>query len=138
MQPFIRGLGEVALTPPPAQAYYDEPCLEPFDRTLTGNQAVQNLAQYFSKDADFIWTGVAGSQTAAYSVKFTLPNGRELSSAQIRNANIVGTAQFPVPIFPAVRVPAGGSIGIALTDLSGSSNTIQLVFIGFRRYPVGR
>lgn len=131
-----RRLGEVPLTAQPARHFYDEPCLQPFDRVLTASQVLNDLSQFFPKDADFIWTGLAGSQTGAYSIQLMLPNGHLMSSAQIRNANIIGTAQFPVPIFPAVRVPAGGRIGINITDLSGSTNTVQIVFIGFLRYPI--
>jgi len=133
------GLGEAAVTQDPqaTQQFYDEPASYPFDVTLTANQALKDLSQFFDRDSDFYWTGLVGTQTGAYNLRLQLPSGRFLSSAPVKNTNLVGTAQFPVPIFPAVRVPGGGKIGIEVTDTSGAGNTIQLVFIGIRRFRIG-
>jgi hypothetical protein len=115
--------------------YYVEAGAEPFDLTLQANAESRDLSQYFAKDSTFLWTGVAGSQTGLFQVQFQLPDGRLLSSAPVRNSNIIGTAQFPVPIWPAVRIGPNGKIGIAtIKDLSGAANTIQIVFLGVRVY----
>jgi hypothetical protein len=131
---------------PLAQPYYQhpqtkeifatEPGIEVFDLVLALNATQTDLSQTFPKDSAFLWTGLAGVATStAYKIQIQKPDGRLLSSAAVRSANLIGTAQFPVPIFPAVYVPAGGRIGInSITDLSGAQNTIQIVFIGVRLY----
>lgn len=121
--------------PQTKELFVIEPGVEVFDLVMTANQTQTDLSQTFPKDAAFLWIGLAGVSTGAYKIQIQKPDGRLLSSAAVRNANIVGTAQFPVPIFPAVRVPPGGRIGInTITDLSAAGNTIQLVFIGVRLY----
>lgn len=121
--------------PQTKELFVIEPGVEVFDLVMTADQTQTDLSQTFPKDSAFLWTGLAGASTGAYKLQLQKPDGRLLSSAAVRNANLVGTAQFPVPIFPAVRVPAGGRIGInTITELSSSGNTIQLVFIGVRLY----
>jgi len=134
------GLGDANLLADPTQTdldgsqYYPEAGLEPFDLVLTALQAKTDLSQYFGRDHDFLVTGLAGTQTGSYKLQLILPDFRQLSTAQVNNSNLIGTAQFPVPIWPAIRVPAGGKIGINITDLSNAGNTIQIVFLGVRLY----
>lgn len=131
-------LAQPTYTDPKTGAQFSaEPGVEVFDLVMTANQIQTDLAQSFPRDSSFLWTGLAGSSTSTYKLQIQLPDGTLLTSAQVKNANIVGTAQFPVPIFPAVQVPAGGQIKIPIiTDLSGAGNTIQLVFLGVRLYPL--
>lgn len=125
-----QGLGEVALTPPAQQQYYEEPAALTFDVTLTGNQNLPSQALNLDSDGDFVLKGICGSQTGNYSIRFRLPNGRYFPSTYTRNGNIIGTAQFPVPIEPHVIFQAGSQIILDLIELTGSSNTIQLIFLG--------
>lgn len=134
-------LGEVNLLQEPVftdqqtqEQYYVEAGAEPFDVVLTAKEIKKDLAQYFAGDSTFLWTGLAGTQTGTYRVQFTLPDNRQLSSAPINNSNVIGTAQFPVPIWPAVRIPAKGKIGLYIEDLSNAGNTVQIVFLGVRLY----
>lgn len=124
------GFGEVPLTPPAQQQYYEEPAALTFDVTLTANQNLPSQALNLDSDGDFVLKALCGSQTGAYSVRFRLPNGRYFPSTYTRNGNIIGTAQFPVPVEPHAVFPAGSQIILDLIDLSGSSNTIQIVFYG--------
>lgn len=124
------GFGEVPLTPPAQQAYYEEPSALTFDATLTANQNLPSQALNLDSDGDFLLKAVCGTQTGAYSVRFRLPNGRYFPSTYTRNTNLIGTAQFPVPIEPPVVFPAGSQIIVDLIDLSGAGNTIQIVFYG--------
>lgn len=125
--------------PNTGQLYSMEPGVEVFDVVLSADETQRDLSQSFPRDSSFLWTGLAGVSTDDYSVQFQLPDGRLLTSAAVNSQNIVGTAQFPVPIFPAVKVPAGGRIGITqITDLSSAENTIQIAFYGVRLYPVSR
>lgn len=134
------GVGDVQLladptqTAPDGQQYYPEPGAEPFDVSLLASEAKRDLSQFFGRDHDFLVTGLCGTQTGAYTVQFILPGGRQLSSALINYANIIGTAQFPVSLWPAVRVPAGAKIGINITDTSAVANTVQIVFLGVRLF----
>jgi hypothetical protein len=132
---FIPGLGNVAPQAMPVEPrYYDEPSVYVFQRTLAANQSLTDLSQLFDGDSLFLWMGVYGSQTGAYSIRFRSPNGRYLSSALLRNVNAIGTAQFPVPIFPALPVPISGKIGIDITDLSGAANSVEICFAGVKRF----
>jgi hypothetical protein len=116
-----------------------EPGVEVFDLVLAGSAEQRDLSQTFPKDSGFLVTGLAGVSTGDYKLQIQLPDGTLLTSAPVRNVNLIGTAQFPTPIFPAVKVPAGGRIGItSITDLSGNANTIQIVFLGVRLYPLSR
>src|SRR5574340_1440935 len=121
-------LKEPVLTDPTTQQqFYVEPGAEPFNVSLLASEEKKDLAQLFAKDSVFLWTGLVGTQTGTYRVQFSLPDGRHLSSAPINNASIIGTGQFPVPIWPAVKVPAGGKIGIvSIQDTSVAANTIQI------------
>jgi len=113
---------------------YEEPAVYVLEVQLSANQQRVDVPLFVDADSDFLWEALAGTSTGAYTIRVRLPNGRYMSNAAVRNANAVGTAQFPVPVLPAVLVPAGNRIGFDLQDLSGASNTIQLVLIGRRRY----
>ena len=137
------GLGEVDLladptiTAPDGSQWYPEPGFEPFDATLAADETKRDLAQFFGRDCHFLWTGLAGTSTGLYSVQFVLPSGRLLSTAPVQSVNMIGTAQFPVPIWPPSKVPAGGKVGInLLTDLTSAENTVQILFAGVRLYSV--
>ena len=121
--------------PQTGQTFYAEPGCEPFDKVLALSTEYKDLAQYFPKDSDFMLTGIGGTATStSYQIQITLPDGRQLSSAPLNAPNFVGNAQFPVEIWPPVRVPAGGKLGLYLKDTSGSQNTVQVVFYGVRLY----
>ncbi|MCS7261031.1 MAG: hypothetical protein NZ765_09645 [Anaerolineae bacterium] len=115
-------------------AYYEEPAAYVLDVSLSGNQERLDVPLFTDSDSEFILEALAGTSTGAYQIRVRLPNGRYMSNAAVRNANAVGSAQFPVPIIPTVTVPPGGRLGFDLKDLSGQSNTVQLVLLGRRRY----
>ena len=102
--------------------------------TLSASQALTDQTVIIDADSDFLILGLAGTQTGNYRVNFKSGNGRYIAQSQIRNANLVGTGQFPVPLPKPLYVPSRGRIGIDITDLSGGSNVIELVFIGIRLY----
>jgi len=137
------GLGEIDLLklahvadPQTGIEYSVEPGPGVFDVALTANQEKKELSQYFDRDANFFWFGLHGSSTGAYSIHLTLPNGRQFSAAPINNANLIGTADSPLLIWPGQMVSAGGTLGMVLKDLSGAPNTIQIIFDGVRLYRV--
>jgi len=126
-------LGYDPVPPAPAgainQTGYDEFGIQVYDKILTANQELIDQA-----DADFIWTKLAGNSTGIYEIRFRLPGGRYMSNSRIRNANLIGTAQFGVPVYPYVFIPAAGKIGIDIKDLSAAGNTVQICLIGWRRF----
>jgi hypothetical protein len=126
----FHGIGEVPMTPPAQMQPYEEPHAIPYDVTLTGNQEVLQQGVFIDQDGDFVLKGIVGSQSGAYSLRFRLPSGRYWPNGYVKNTNLVGTAQFPVPVEPNVVFPAGSKIAIDIKDTSGASNTVQILLIG--------
>lgn len=108
----------------------------PYDVTLTANQFLRDQALAIQNDADFAWRAVIlATYTGAFTFRFTDSSGYYLSNAQLNYANLLpGGLPLPWPIFPEIIIPAGGRIGIDIQDLSGSTNAIELVFRGAKRY----
>jgi len=127
------GMGQTEQAPQAAR-FYEESFQYVFQISLTANQAVKEQRQTIDRDADFIWTALWGTQTGNYSVQFRDAKGGIMSSAELRNANAIGTAQFPVPLMKPRLIPGGGFITMNLTELTGSGNVIELVFAGFKRF----
>lgn len=130
-----RGLRELS---PNQAAAYREPYFLVYSRTLAANEMPSNQAKPIDTAGDFEWLALSGSQTGDYEVNFQVANGRQICDARIRNAGIVGSAQFPVMLPTPIYITAGSQIAIDIKDLSGAQNTIQIVFIGFRHYRVQR
>jgi len=127
----LLGLGD---TSPQGAAYPDQSYDIPFNIALTALQAV-NTSQAIDRDADFVWRGIiANSQTGIYQVRFDINGWYLLSNGQILNGNLQSDPASPYPIFPELIVPAGGRIGIYITDLSNAPNNIQIVFRGVKRF----
>lgn len=101
---------------------------------LTANQKLPDQTVSIDGDSDFLILGLCGTQTGNYRVNFKSGNGRYLANQALKNANLVGTGQFPIPLPKPMIVPARGRIGVDVEDLSGAGNTIELVFIGIRLF----
>lgn len=117
------------------EQFSEQPFVYTFQRTLTSGQQLVDASMTIDKDSEFIIDAIWGTQTGIYNVRIKGPNSRYLSSTPVRNANQVGTGQFPVLFSPPLRVPAGGQLSFDLTDLSAASNTIEICLGGVRRYP---
>ncbi len=123
---------------PTTPTYVYEPAVIPLQLTLTANQPLNLQKVNIDKDSDFILTGIHGTSTGSYTINFRLPSGRQFANGtQIRNTNLVGTANQPAAIGPELVYPAGG-IGPAvdITETSGAGNTIEIIFSGLRRFTV--
>ena len=131
----LLGLGDSA----PSNAPYPDQSFDiPFDVSLTANQILQT-SQIIERDADYVWRAVVlNSQTGIYRVQFDINGWYKLSSGQILNANMQSDPSSPYPIFPELVIPAGGRIGILITDLSGAPNTIEILFRGVKRFTQGQ
>lgn len=115
--------------------YLDVDFKVPFDVVLTANQDADNLARDVPTDADFIWRAtIAVVQTGEYSYQFKDSQGYEFSNALIHRINLSSSAIAPSVNGHEIVIPAGGQIGIHLLDLSGATNTIQILFLGVKRY----
>jgi len=115
--------------------YIDVDFKIPFDVVLTANQFAQGLARDVPTDADFIWRAtIANVQTGEYSVQFKDTQGYEFSNGLIHRINISASAIAPSVNGHEIVIPAGGQIGMNMLDLSGFTNTIQILFLGVKRY----
>lgn len=106
----------------------------PFSFSLTANQLLQGSVVSILTDADFLWRGLLFVSDGNFSVRFQDGQQYYLSPQMIYSTNLPNTAGDPFPIVPEVFYPAGGRITIDIQDLSGSTNTGQLLFIGANRF----
>lgn len=114
--------------------YVEEPAIYVYTNSLTADQHVDNSSVNIDRDSDFLLTGLNGSSDGAYTLNFRLPSGRLVSSAEVTNTDLIGTANQPTAIGPP-PIYRAGSVGpqLNLTDISGGDNNIIIVFTGIRR-----
>jgi hypothetical protein len=100
--------------------------------TLSGNQAIVNYLNNFSLARPFRIAWIASSSTGAYTFNFQIAGTQsfffqaQANSTALFPTNRLKPFELPVPI----DLRAADQLLISLTDVSGSSNTIQLVFGG--------
>lgn len=120
------------------EGYIDVDFKIPFDIVVPASTELPNLARDVPTDADFIWRAtVANKQTGAYSVRFADSQGYFFADALMHYLNLSASATAPSVNGKEVVIPAGGQIGIDILDLSGAQNTIEIVFLGVKRYRLG-
>jgi len=114
--------------------YVEEPQLYPYTVSLSSGQHLENQSVNIDRDADFTLTGVNGSSTGRYTLNFRTPSGRLISTAEILDTDIIGTANQPTAVGPPM-VYRAGSVGpqLNITDVSGGTNAVSIVFSGIRR-----
>jgi hypothetical protein len=114
--------------------YVEEPAMYVFTQALNADQHLSQVSVNIDRDSDFLLTGLNGSSDGAYTLNFRLPSGRMVSNAEILNTDLLGTPNQPTAVGPP-PIYRAGSVGPALdlTDVSGSGNTIIIVFSGIRR-----
>ncbi len=109
----------------------------PYDVTLTSGQFLRDQSVSTTNDADFEARGlVSAFSTGAFNIRIADSQGYYISNGMIVSANILADAASPYPFFPGILIPAGGRIGIDIQDTSGSTNVIQLLFRGVKRYRI--
>jgi hypothetical protein len=114
--------------------YVEEPAFYPFTIELTANEKVSDVAVPIDRDSDFLLTGLNGSSDGAYTLNFRLPSGRQVSTAEILNTDLLGTANQPTAVGPPPIYRAGSNgPQLSLTDLSNANNSIIIIFSGIRR-----
>lgn len=104
-----------------------------YDVNLTGGQQLLDQTVSVDTDSDFELRAVlVSTSTDAFAVRWSDGQGYYTSSGQIVSSAFQGLQPFPC--FPSLIIPAGGRIGVDITDLSGNPNTIQLLFRGVKVY----
>jgi hypothetical protein len=117
--------------------FIDVPFDYVYNQTLTGNQVLNNEVVSIFTEADFAWRGLIFSATGLFSVQFQDGQGYYLSSGLVYSTNMPNTPGDPFVRFPEVVYPAGGRITLNITELTGSTNVVQLLFVGVNRYRIG-
>ncbi len=134
------------LAPPAANGVMDASpfnCLDQsfnyvYTFSLTSFQVLSNQSISILTEPDFLWRGLLFTSTGAFGIRFQDGQQYYLSNDFIQSGNLLGTAGDPFPVFPEVFYPAGGKIVLDIQDLSGASNTGQIIFIGANRYKVSQ
>ncbi len=110
----------------------------PFDVVLTANQTLLNQIIPIMTDADFYARGLyISTATGSFSFRWSDSNSYFFSSGLISSSGFSTFAGQPFPIVPEIYYPAGGKLGIDIQDTSGAGNTIELCFIGVKRFKTG-
>ena len=118
-------------------AYLDRPFSYVYDVTLTALQTLLNQSVPIMTDSDFILRGIYVSfATGLFEMRFSDASSYYFSNGLINVQNFSFFAGQPWPVVPEVWYPAGGKIGIDIADTSGNSNTVEIVFVGVKRFPV--
>lgn len=123
------------MTPsPPQQQYSETPANLVFQRTFGANESQTRLPVQIGTDADFVLTGIHGTSTGDFTMNFRLPDGGQFATANLHKANIIGTPNQPTPVGPPPLYRAGSSGPLLdITEVSGASNVLEIVFSGIRR-----
>jgi hypothetical protein len=108
-----------------------------FKKALNASDNLPDLVQSIDGDSDFALVSIHGKSTGTYNINIKDHTGKPIYSSAADASNVVGTAQLPVRVRPALLYPAGGSLGISLQDTSAAPNTIELVFTGIRKFRQG-
>ncbi len=118
------------------EGYVEVPFNYTYQISLSASQALLGQVVSIFTEADWVWRGLVFTSTGLFSVQFQDGQGYYLSSGLMYSTNLVNSPGDPWPYFPEVFYPAGGRIYFNITDLSGSTNTGQILFIGANRYKV--
>lgn len=130
--PGMQGVGNSA-----PDGYLDLSFEYTYDINLSANQLLNGQLVSIFTQADFAWRALTFTSTGLFSVQFQDGQGYYLSSGLVFSTNMPNTPGDPWPRFPEVVYPAGGNIYMNIQDLSGSTNTGQLLFKGVNRYAMG-
>ena len=125
--PVYRGL-----VTPVGPVYYDYP----EDIVLTGGAA--NVQDVIKTDTDAPFHMCALILNSYTSVQFSLQiniNGvYYMSEFPILGGNIASDPAAPPPVLGRFIIPAGANINFNFNELSGSTNTLQLILRGMKLY----
>ncbi len=121
-----------------------------YDRTLTSLQLLQSQSLLIQGDADFVWKATAAANlptggSGDWRIRFGYGSATYLSAGGIGAANnlvnrqnICGTGRFPFPVIPNIVIPRAGNILFDIEEIQSAAVTLQIAFIGAKRYPTPR
>jgi hypothetical protein len=105
------------------------------DKVLTASEGPTQVLVKVDADADFLVRKLVATSTGAFTAKLADAGTNDYWSDQAQdNANLFGTAQYPLILPKPKLVKAMGSLLVEMTDLSVASNTIQIVAEGIKVY----
>lgn len=142
-------LGQAALR----QAFYDTlgtypsenvmPYWYGFKNTTAGGNAISGNGTgsnsiKITAEAAFLATDLRVVSTGTYRIFARIDSSdRQLMNEQQHGNNVAGTAQRPGFLAKPLLLPANTTISFDLTDLSGSTNEIELTMNGYKIYNFG-
>jgi hypothetical protein len=125
---------------PEIVGYDDKPFEYPYNPPngeLTASQLINPDSVAIQTDADFWLAGWYISEyTGPFQIQLLDSSGYQLSNGMVNSAAIAQVASDPTVLSPAHPFPAGSKIQIVIQDLSGSTNPLQIVFKGWKRFRV--
>lgn len=119
----------------------------PFEYVFNGvipASGTLNGAIQIQQDADFEWVwristsdqSTGTPQAPSFTILITdLATGRVLMNLPVDDTNYFGTAQLPFPNLEPYIFARSSSIGLTLVDVSTHTNTVQIVFGGYKLFP---
>lgn len=122
-------------TPPASELGYDPRpfsyIYNPPNNQLTGNQELENDSVQIDVDSDFrLFAWFISLFTGQFEIQIADSTGYYLFSGFMNSGAISQSSAIPTIFSPAHPFPAGGKILINLNELSGSTNPLQIVFVG--------
>lgn len=101
-----------------------------FQVSMADDATLDNQSVSVSTDSAFELRALCCTKTGTFRARLRDGQGRQMSDNLIQDANLFGTRQSPVPVYPPIIIPAGGRIGVDLANDYAGTNAIELVFIG--------
>lgn len=104
--------------------------------TAVSGNATSNLTVQISNDADFELHKMTFVYTStAFTIQIQDNSTSKLFFDRALRADIIlGTAQNPMVLAIPRRIRANSSLQLTITDTSGSTNSIQVGFVGYKVY----
>lgn len=103
-----------------------------------GANATVNNSIKITAEAAFVCTDLRVVTTGALRIFARVDaSDRQLMNQPMNIANVAGTAQRPGFLAKPWLIPANSTISFDFTDISGSTNTIELTLNGFKLYNFG-
>jgi len=125
---------DVGFEPKPYDYIYN-----PANGQLTANQVLSNQTVAIQTDADFmLFAWYISQYTGAFQILLTDDTGYQMFSGFLNSGAISQSSSAPTVFSPSHPFRAGGKIVIAITDLSGATNPLQIVFKGEKMFRVNR
>ncbi len=123
------------LAVPPAAGYLDLPAIYVYERELSGDEVVTADVVSIQTDSDFYLRGIVLALSAGtFEFRYADESSYYTSNSLLQSAVLPTNASIPFPVTPQLRYSAGGRITLDITETSGSTNLVQLWFIGTRRF----